>query len=62
MKLSMTLKAEGLQPVGLIYQTPVDGKPLVEPDAPIHGPADLNISVKSNSEALTRVMETYRIY
>jgi len=46
----------------LIYEAAPDSKPLVEPDAPVHGPVDLNLSAENNADALHRLMETFRIY
>ena len=62
MRTSMTLRSEGLQPVGLIYRSVPKEKPPTEPDAPLLGPADLDVSPAANRETLRRVMEQYRIY
>lgn len=62
MQTSMTLRTEGLQPVGLIYRAAAAGKPPVEPDAPVRGPAHLNVAPQANSDALHRIMEGYHIY
>ena len=61
LRLSMTLKAEGLQPVGLIYQDPGNGD-ISEPHTRTSGPAGLDVSPQGNQEALTAVMESYRVF
>jgi 2-oxoglutarate ferredoxin oxidoreductase subunit beta len=61
-RTSMTLKAEGLQPVGLIYRARIAEKPPVEPDAPVLGPVNLSLSGPATKDALGRLMENYRIY
>jgi 2-oxoglutarate ferredoxin oxidoreductase subunit beta len=60
LRLSMTLKSEGLQPVGLIYQAPmVEG---TTHRAETAGPADADVSITANADELQSVMESYRIY
>jgi hypothetical protein len=58
--MSMTLKSEGLQPVGLIYQAPVREGTVARAEA--IGPADADVSLSANREQLVSVMESYRIY
>lgn len=60
LQMSMTLKSEGLQPVGLIYQAPVREGTVARAEA--IGPADADVSISANREQLVSVMESYRIY
>ena len=60
LQMSMTLKSEGLQPVGLIYQEPVREGTVARAEA--IGPADADVSISANREQLVSVMESYRIY
>ncbi len=59
-RLSMNLKSEGLQPVGLIYQRPVG--PDHDPAPQVSGPAQLDATPAGNAGGLADLMESYRIY
>ena len=59
-RMSMNLKSEGLQPVGLIYQDPSGASS--EPDPLVVGPAHRDVSLDANRESLESLMEGYRIY
>ena len=60
LQMSLTLKSKGLQPVGLIYQTPAREGTVAR--AGTVGPADADVSIAANREQLVSVMESYRIY
>ena len=60
MQLSMTVKTEGLQAVGLIYQAPAPESAV--PGSATPGPSAMDVSIEANEDELRAVMEGYRIY